>query len=113
MPIVIAVGDQSSGKSSIMSRILGHSLPTKSGICTRIPARVSTRRDVRETEVILVSKEAKSDRNYYEGDVASAVSQCQEEAMQGKFSKFSADHMVDVSVGNHKYDLSIFYEIPN
>ena len=56
VPVVIAVGDQSSGKSSIMGLILGHALPSKAGICTRVPVIIQTRREVRETSVTIASK---------------------------------------------------------
>ena len=106
IPIVIAVGDQSSGKSSIMSKILGHDLPTKNGICTRIPVKISTRREILNTEIILVDKKSKS-VNYYKNTIMSGIMECQEEAMKGKNTKFSSDHTIDILVGSHQYDLTI------
>ena len=42
-PIIISLGDQSSGKSSIFSRIINKQLPTKDGVCTKVPIMIQTR----------------------------------------------------------------------
>ena len=60
VPVVIAVGDQSSGKSSIMGKILGHALPSQAGICTRVPVTIQTRREKRETSVTIARKSERS-----------------------------------------------------
>ncbi|GAQ92126.1 dynamin family protein [Klebsormidium nitens] len=43
IPAVVVVGEQSHGKSTVLSRILGINLPAKSGMCTRIPLFVKLR----------------------------------------------------------------------
>ena len=60
IPVVIAVGDQSSGKSSIMGRILGHALPSAAGITTKVPIIIQTRREPRDTSVTLKVVRAKN-----------------------------------------------------
>ncbi|XVE90522.1 hypothetical protein DITRI_Ditri20bG0084600 [Diplodiscus trichospermus] len=37
LPTIVVVGDQSSGKSSVLESLAGISLPRKQGICTRVP----------------------------------------------------------------------------
>ena len=48
LPQLCVVGDQSSGKSSLLQCITGVDFPVKSGICTRVPTLVECRRS--ETE---------------------------------------------------------------
>jgi hypothetical protein len=43
VPAIVVVGEQSQGKSTVLSRILKINLPTKSGICTRIPLLIELR----------------------------------------------------------------------
>ncbi|PQE17745.1 dynamin family protein [Rutstroemia sp. NJR-2017a BVV2] len=42
LPKIIVVGDQSAGKSSIMSALTGTHIPRKNGTCTRCPANIVT-----------------------------------------------------------------------
>ncbi|KAJ4288719.1 hypothetical protein N0V88_007253 [Collariella sp. IMI 366227] len=44
LPELVLVGDQSSGKSSLMSAIAGLSLPRSSGVCTRCPIHIRVSR---------------------------------------------------------------------
>lgn len=37
LPTIVVVGDQSSGKSSVLESLAGISLPRGPGICTRVP----------------------------------------------------------------------------
>lgn len=37
LPTIVVVGDQSSGKSSVLESLAGISLPRGDGICTRVP----------------------------------------------------------------------------
>ena len=37
LPTIVVVGDQSSGKSSVLESLAGISLPRSQGICTRVP----------------------------------------------------------------------------
>jgi len=43
LPELVLVGDQSSGKSSLMSALARLNLPTSSGICTRCPFHIHMR----------------------------------------------------------------------
>ncbi|TEY30486.1 hypothetical protein BOTCAL_0867g00010 [Botryotinia calthae] len=43
LPKIIVIGDQSAGKSSLISRLSEMSLPTNSGCCTRCPANIITK----------------------------------------------------------------------
>jgi GTPase SAR1 family protein len=42
LPKIIVVGDQSAGKSSMMSALTGTNIPRKNGTCTRCPANIVT-----------------------------------------------------------------------
>jgi hypothetical protein len=42
LPKIIVVGDQSAGKSSMMSALTGTHIPRKNGTCTRCPANIVT-----------------------------------------------------------------------
>jgi len=49
LPQLCVVGDQSSGKSSLLQCITGVEFPVKSGICTRVPTVVECRRAMSES----------------------------------------------------------------
>ncbi|KAL1846584.1 hypothetical protein VTK73DRAFT_250 [Phialemonium thermophilum] len=46
LPELVLVGDQSAGKSSIMSAIAGLNLPHNTGVCTRCPIHIRSSRSV-------------------------------------------------------------------
>ncbi|KAM0936083.1 putative dynamin stalk domain, GTPase effector domain, Dynamin superfamily [Dioscorea sansibarensis] len=45
LPTIVVVGDQSSGKSSVLESLAGISLPRGQGICTRVPLIMRLKRD--------------------------------------------------------------------
>lgn len=53
-PQFIVIGPQSSGKSSVLQRITGISLPTSSGVCTRVPTVIKLRRGQKSATVDLI-----------------------------------------------------------
>ncbi|KAK4500881.1 hypothetical protein PRZ48_009073 [Zasmidium cellare] len=46
IPQIIVIGDQSSGKSSVLSGLLRKDLPRDSGLCTRFATKIVFRRDI-------------------------------------------------------------------
>ncbi|XP_056159953.1 dynamin-related protein 4C-like [Syzygium oleosum] len=50
LPTIVVVGDQSSGKSSVLESLAGISLPRGQGICTRVPL-IMRLRDRRQDEI--------------------------------------------------------------
>ncbi|KAL6649618.1 hypothetical protein ACP70R_013842 [Stipagrostis hirtigluma subsp. patula] len=50
LPTIVVVGDQSSGKSSVLESLAGISLPRGQGICTRVPLVMRSGRVVATTE---------------------------------------------------------------
>ena len=52
---LIVVGDQSSGKSSVLEALTGLPFPRDSALCTRFPTQVTFKRStVRKTEVSVI-----------------------------------------------------------
>ncbi|XP_015057749.1 dynamin-related protein 4C-like [Solanum pennellii] len=52
LPTIVVIGDQSSGKSSVLESLVGISLPRGEGICTRVPLIIKLQNHS-ETEVYL------------------------------------------------------------
>ncbi|KAK8038602.1 hypothetical protein PG993_007013 [Apiospora rasikravindrae] len=44
LPQLVAVGDQSSGKSSVLESVTGFSFPRAAGLCTRYATQITCRR---------------------------------------------------------------------
>ncbi|KAK0665220.1 interferon-induced GTP-binding protein Mx [Cercophora samala] len=62
LPQIIVVGDQSSGKSSVLEAISGVSFPIKSNLCTRFPTELILRRTpLRSARVSIVPHEERSE----------------------------------------------------
>ena len=59
LPQIVVVGDQSSGKSSILEGLIRMALPRDSGLCTRFATQIIFRRSVEER----VSVSIIADRN--------------------------------------------------
>jgi hypothetical protein len=53
----VIVGDQSSGKSSLLQSLTEIPFPVNSGLCTRFPTRIVSRRTLDEAEVTKISIE--------------------------------------------------------
>lgn len=52
LPQIVVVGQQSSGKSSVLEAISGIPFPTNDGLCTRFPVEVIMRRGVKESVAV-------------------------------------------------------------
>ena len=110
VPIVIAVGDQSAGKSSIIGKILGHELPNARGMCTRIATKISTRRDNVGIHVRLIDlTNQKKNQIYNHGSIEERIKQAQLEVFDkiNEYEKFSSNHLIEVIVGSHAYNLTL------
>ncbi|KAK6945672.1 Dynamin stalk domain [Dillenia turbinata] len=76
LPTIVVVGDQSSGKSSVLESLAGISLPRGQGICTRVPLIMRLQNhSVSETELSLEfnGKTLKSDESRIAEDVVAAT----------------------------------------
>lgn len=107
-PVIITLGDQSSGKSSIFSRIIGKKLPIKDGCCTRVPIMISTRRTQGE---LTISTTLTNGRNFYdpiEDNFSDAIELAQTNCLDG--DDFSTN-MVKITIYNQPYDLT-FIDLP-
>ncbi|KAF1964075.1 hypothetical protein BU23DRAFT_575978 [Bimuria novae-zelandiae CBS 107.79] len=54
LPQIVVVGDQSSGKSSVLERLIKKPLPRDSGLCTRFATQIIFRRAAREQVVVSI-----------------------------------------------------------
>ncbi|KXJ85102.1 interferon-induced GTP-binding protein Mx2 [Microdochium bolleyi] len=54
LPQLIVVGDQSSGKSSVLEGLTGFSFPRAAGLCTRYATQITCRREARESVSITI-----------------------------------------------------------
>lgn len=101
-PVIISIGDQSSGKSSIFSRIINQKLPTKDGVCTRVPVMICTRRKKSKNTVKVNNKE------FSQKNITDAVLKAQEFCLEGQ--EFSTN-MIKIHIYSQKYDLT-FIDLP-
>jgi len=107
-PVIITLGDQSSGKSSIFSRIIEKQLPTKNGCCTRVPIMISTRRTPGE---LTINTNLTGNENFYNNEIDNfeeAINKAQEICLDGNI--FSTN-MVKITIYNKPYDLT-FIDLP-
>ncbi|KAL1192097.1 Dynamin-related protein 4C [Cardamine amara subsp. amara] len=73
LPTIVVVGDQSSGKSSVLESLAGISLPRGQGICTRVPLVMRLQRSTSlETEIWLEFDDNRVDTD--EEHIAEAIS---------------------------------------
>jgi len=102
LPVIIALGDQSSGKSSIFSRIIGHKLPIKDGCCTRVPLQISLKRKIKKISITIQNNNQK---NYYdeEKNVEKAIEKAQIDILNQK--EFSSD-IIRIEIHNKTYDIT-------
>jgi GTPase SAR1 family protein len=54
LPQIVVVGDQSSGKSSVLEGLIKKPLPRDSGLCTRFATQIIFRRAAREQVVVSI-----------------------------------------------------------
>lgn len=111
LPVIIALGDQSSGKSSIFSRIIEHHLPIKDGCCTRVPVQISLKRKIKKISITIKNNDNK---NYYnenenkEKSLEYGIEQAQKDILDN--AEFSSD-IIRIEIPNEKYDIT-FIDLP-
>jgi len=54
LPQLVVVGDQSSGKSSVLEGLTGLPFPRDSGLCTRFATQIMFRRAIKESLVVSI-----------------------------------------------------------
>jgi GTPase SAR1 family protein len=54
LPQIVVVGDQSSGKSSVLEGLINKPLPRDSGLCTRFATQIIFRRAAQEQVVVSI-----------------------------------------------------------
>ncbi|KAJ3674419.1 hypothetical protein LUZ60_005035 [Juncus effusus] len=75
LPTIVVVGDQSSGKSSVLESLAGISLPRGHGICTRVPLVMSLQNDPSSTTTTLELNYADKTVATSEASIASAINE--------------------------------------
>ncbi|KAF1842442.1 interferon-induced GTP-binding protein Mx2 [Cucurbitaria berberidis CBS 394.84] len=61
LPQLVVVGDQSSGKSSVLESLTGFSFPQDPGLCTRYATQISCRREPRQNGFVSIIPRAGAD----------------------------------------------------
>jgi len=97
IPQFIVTGPQSSGKSSVLRRITGISLPISSGVCTRVPVVIKLRRGAKMACVDLIHPDGTKqsfENSANPENIARAIQQAQQRFRdRGEFGK---DYIIDV-----------------
>ncbi|KAI4265525.1 MAG: hypothetical protein L6R38_009355 [Xanthoria sp. 2 TBL-2021] len=69
LPMLVVVGDQSSGKSSVLEGLTGLPFPRDSGLCTRFPTQVVFKRSaVKQIEVSVMPTESRTEHLSLDAD---------------------------------------------
>ena len=105
-PIIISLGDQSSGKSSIFSRIINKQLPTKDGVCTKVPIMIQTR----DNDGLISIRVNDNDNEFY--DENKNFEDCIDEAQNTALGGNEFSHtLIKISIPNQRYNLT-FIDLP-
>ncbi|KAI0394840.1 interferon-induced GTP-binding protein Mx2 [Xylariaceae sp. FL0594] len=86
LPQLVVVGDQSSGKSSVLESLTGFAFPRAAGLCTRYATQITCRRDAREFVSISIIPRPNAD----EGLKAKLL------AFQRELKELDNDHLAQV-----------------
>ncbi|XP_049935890.1 dynamin-related protein 4C-like [Nymphaea colorata] len=84
LPTIVVVGDQSSGKSSVLESLAGISLPRGQGICTRVPLIMRLQNHQQEDPELTLEYQGKSVRSSEEDIADDIVVATEEVAGDGK-----------------------------
>ena len=106
LPQFVVCGPQSAGKSSLIRRISGVSLPTSSSACTRMATTISVRRDAIDSVLVEMLGPgglcetffSTSDTQFDKTKLNDAVANAQEKAIELSGKKFVTDYETKVSV---------------
>ena len=101
MPVFVACGAQSSGKSAIISRLCGFDLPQSSQLCTRVVVEIELRRSeqqVCEVYVLGHNNQEEDRRAVSSDDLPAAVKELQDKIVASASSTFITDKRIVVRV---------------
>nr|XP_043630275.1 dynamin-related protein 4C-like [Erigeron canadensis] len=73
LPTIVVVGDQSSGKSSVLESLAGITLPRGQGICTRVPLIMRLQHNLNPDPEFVLEYQNKSVNIMEEGKIAEAI----------------------------------------
>ncbi|XP_057869501.2 dynamin-related protein 4C-like [Cryptomeria japonica] len=79
LPSIVVIGDQSSGKSSVLESLTGISLPRGQGICTRVPVVVRLQNCKPEERQIFIEYNGKKRSSIAESSIAETLNSVTEE----------------------------------
>ena len=111
LPQITVIGDQSSGKSSLLSEISGVSFPNNSGITTKCPAVVYTKYDEKcQDPIYFIQKEGDSEETEVKGDqLSKMILEYQKEILQDQ--KVSSTPVIITAKGKNFNDL-VLVDLP-
>ena len=78
LPSIVVVGDQSSGKSSVLESLAGISLPRGQGICTRVPLIMRLQKSEEKQSGIVIEYKDKK-KEITESQITDALNSATEE----------------------------------
>lgn len=124
LPQLIVVGDQSSGKSSVLESLTGFSFPHAPGLCTRYATQITCRREAQSNVSITIIPRPDADdavkqrlkrfHRYVDGSIdGQDFAQIFQEANTAMGIRSGADSSSDIKLssgGENDYDLITFSE---
>jgi hypothetical protein len=97
IPQIVVIGDQSAGKSSVLSSLIGKDLPRDSSLCTRYPTKLIFRRSSELTVYIRV--------------IADPGSSDKHQAFIKSINKWNVHSWDDLSLEDVMKDVGLFFGI--
>lgn len=100
LPQLVAVGDQSSGKSSVLEALTKLPFPRDSGLCTRFATQITFRRSLETKVVVSIIPSKNSPKEYQE-----KVKAWTKTGLKALSAEPFADIMAEVGVQIHRESL--------
>nr|GEZ29123.1 dynamin-related protein 4C-like [Tanacetum cinerariifolium] len=79
LPTIVVVGDQSSGKSSVLESLAGISLPRGQGICTRVPLVMRLQHHEEDVPKFTLKYQNKEEEIYDESGISKSITKATDE----------------------------------
>ena len=110
LPQIVVIGDQSSGKSSLLSEISGISFPNASGITTKCPTVVYTTYDENcDKPLYSIRKDENKGKDVSENELSDTILEYQQEILNE--CKVSSSPIIIEAIGDYFEDL-VLVDLP-